>query len=249
MDPVIIQLGPLAIRWYGVLLATTIGVSMVVAYRYGPRFGIPTEVLDRTAVAFAVVVLIGARLGYIVSHPGEFSHLVDLIRVDRGGLASHGAIAAGLIYVAWASRRHGISAWTFADAFGWAVPIGSIFIRIGNFINGELYGDPTTLPWGVRFPTAPDLPRHPLQLYEALFAVAVLLYARRVAADRQFPGQVFWTIMVATSAGRILLDALRSDVRVLGVLTLGQIAALVLIVWGGLALWSGVRRSGGSPSA
>ncbi len=249
MDPVIVQLGPLAIRWYGVLLATTIGVSMVVAYRYGPRFGIPSEVLDRTTVTFAIVALVGARLGYIVSHPTEFSRLIDLVRIDRGGLTSHGAIAAGLLYLAWASRRYGIPAWTFADAFGWAVPIGNMFVRIGNFINGELYGDPTTLPWGVRFLTAPDVPRHPLQLYEALLAVVILLYARRVAAHRQFAGQVFWTIMVTTSAGRIFLDALRSDVRALGVLTLGQMAALVLIVWGGLALWSGARRPRVSPGA
>ncbi len=78
---------------------------------------------------------------------------------ERGGLTSHGAIAAGLLYLVWAARRYGISVWTFADAFDWTNPIGNVFVRIGNFINGELYGNPTALPWGVRFPTSPDLPR------------------------------------------------------------------------------------------
>ena len=241
MNPVIFELGPFAIRWYGVLLATTIAVSMVVAYRYGPWFGITTPVLDKTTVTFTIAALIGARIGYVVSHPAEFHRVLDIIRVDRGGLTSHGAIAAGLLYLVWAARRYGISAWTFADAFGWAIPIGNVFVRIGNFINGELYGNPTTLPWGVRFPTSPDLPRHPLQLYEALFAILIMLYARRVAAHRRFEGQVFWVIMVLTSVGRVFLDALRSEVRAFGPFTLGQIPAVMLIVWG---VWTLTREAG-----
>lgn len=249
MDPIIVQLGPFAIRWYGVLLAVTIAVSMVVGYRYGPRFGIPTAVLDRTAVNFAVVAIIGARLGYVLSHPAEFRHLPDIVRIDLGGLTSHGAIAAGLLYLAWAARRYQIPVWTFADAFGWAIPIGNVFVRIGNFINGELYGDPTSLPWGVRFPVSPDLPRHPLQIYEALLAIVILLYARGVAARRRFPGEVFWAIMLPTSLGRLVLDALRSDVRALGFLTLGQIPALALIVWGVVAMARGRRAHRGQISA
>lgn len=242
MDPVIIHLGPLTVRWYGVLLATTIGVGMLVAYRYGPRLGIPTAVLDKTTITFTIVALIGARIGYIVSHPSEFGHVLDIFRVDRGGLASHGAIVAGLLYLVWAARRHHISAWTFADVFVWAVPIGHVFIRIGNFINGELYGNPTTLPWGMRFPTSPDVPRHPLQLYEPIVAILIMLYARRVAARRRFEGQVFWTIMVPTSVGRLFLDTLRSEMRALGPFTIGQIPALILIAWGVWALRRGAAR-------
>jgi phosphatidylglycerol:prolipoprotein diacylglycerol transferase len=248
MDPVIVHLGPFAIRWYGVLLAVTIAVSMMIAYRSGPRFGIPAAVLDRTTVNFAVVAIIGARLGYVLSHPAEFRHLPDIIRIDLGGLTSHGAIAAGLVYLVWAARRYRIPVWTFADAFGWAIPVGNVFVRIGNFINGELYGDPTTLPWGVRFPVSPDLPRHPLQIYEALLAVVILVYARRVAGRRRFPGEVFWAIMLPTSIGRLALDALRSDVRALGILTLGQIPALVLIAWGVVALGRGRRAGRGHTS-
>lgn len=247
MDPVIIQIGPFAVRWYGVLLATTIAVSMLVAYRYGPRIGISASVLDRTTIGFTIAALVGARLGYVVANPGQFRNVVEIVRVDHGGLTSHGAIAAGLLYLVWAARRHGISVWTFTDAFGWSIPIGNIFVRIGNFINGELYGDPTALPWGVRFPSSPGIPRHPLQIYEMLFAVAIILIARKVAAARRFEGQVFWTIVVATSIGRLFLDSLRSEARILGPLAAGQIPAIVLIVWGAWFLHRGLTRSSASP--
>lgn len=242
MDPVLIHLGPLAIRWYGVMMATTIAVSLMVAYRYGPRVGISTAVLDRTTMGFIIAAFIGARVGYVVSHPAEFTSLIEMVRVDRGGLTSHGAIAAGLAYLLWAARRYGLSVWTLTDVFGWSIPIGNIFVRFGNFANGELYGDPTTLPWGIRFATAPDAPRHPLQLYEMVFAGIVLLVARRVAQHRRFEGQVFWTIVVLTSLGRLFLDALRSEMRAVGPLTMGQVPALVLIAWGTIALWRGRAR-------
>ncbi len=248
VDPVIIQIGSLAIRWYGVMLATTIVVSVIVAGRYAARFGVPPAVLDRLVFGFTVAALVGARLGYVVSHPSEYRNLVEIIRIDHGGLTSHGAIVAGLLYLVWAARRHGISVWTLADLFGWPIPIGNVFVRFGNFANGELYGDPTTLPWGVRFPTAPDVPRHPLQIYEMLLAGVILLGARRIAAWRRFEGQVFWFIIVATSLGRLVFDALRSEERVVGVLTLGQIPALLLIAWGAVALLRG-GRPGPQPAA
>jgi phosphatidylglycerol:prolipoprotein diacylglycerol transferase len=243
VNPVIVDFGPFAIRWYGVMLATTIVVSMVVAGRYARRFGIAPAVLDQTAFGFTVAALVGARLGYVVSHPSEFGSLLEIVRIDRGGLTSHGAIAAGLLYLAWAARRHRVSVWALVDVFGWSIPIGNVFVRFGNFMNGELYGDPTTLPWGVVFPTAPGAPRHPLQIYEMLLAGLILLWARRVAVHRRFEGQVFWVIMVATSAGRLVFDALRSDARAVGVLTLGQLPAIVLIAWGTAALLRGGRSA------
>lgn len=239
MDPVIVEIGPLAIRWYGVMVALTVVVGMAVAYRIGPRMGVSHEIVDRTVFGFAAVALIGARLGYVVSHPREFGTLVNIIRIDLGGLTSHGAIAAGLLYLAWAGRRYGVSTWSLTDVYGWTIPIGNIFVRLGNFINGELYGDPTALPWGVRFPAAPELPRHPLQIYEMVLAGVILVVAGRVACHRRFEGQVFWTIVAATSAGRLVFDLMRSEVRIAGWLTMGQVPAIVLVAWAAAALWRG----------
>lgn len=239
MDPVLVQFGPLVIRWYGVMLATTILLGLVMAYRYGPRFGITREQLDRLAIPFIVAAVVGARLGYVLSHPSEFTNPVEILRIDHGGLSSHGAIAAGLAVLWIAGRRQGISLWTFADVISFTIPLGNIFVRFGNFMNGELYGDPTTLPWGVQFPGATE-PRHPLQIYEMIFGAIVLLAGIRTARRRAFEGQVFWTIMVLTSIGRIFLDALRSEERIWWILAPGQIPAIVLVIIG---IWFLMIRS------
>lgn len=239
MNPVLVQIGPLVIRWYGVMLATTIVLSLRMAYRYGPRYGISTAQLDRLAIPFIVAALIGARLGYVVSHLSEFTNPIEILRVDHGGLSSHGAIAAGLLVLWIAGRRQGISLWNFADAIAFVIPLGNILVRFGNFMNGELYGDPTSLPWGISFPGTSG-PRHPLQLYEMVFGVLVLIKGIRVARRRAFEGQVFWTIMVLTSIGRIGLDLLRSEDRIWWIVAPGQIPAAILLVVG---LWFLLRRT------
>lgn len=225
------QLGPLTIRWYGVMMAVTILTGAVMALRFGPRLGVPAEEIDRLALPFVLLAFAGARLGYVLSHPAEFASVVELVRIDRGGLTSHGAIAGGFAALWWASRRRGLPLWSLADATVWAVPLGNIFVRFGNFANGELYGDVTTLPWGVTFPGVAG-PRHPLQFYEMFFAAIILAVALPLVRRRRFPGEVFWTVVVLTSIGRIFLDLLRSEDRVFWVITLGQIPAAILIVIG-----------------
>lgn len=231
MDPILIQFGPLVIRWYGVMMAATILATLWLASRWGPRFGVEPAVIDRMTFWFVITVFVGARLGYVVSHPGEFRDPLEVLRVWRGGLSSHGAIATGLVHLLVVARRNGMSLWSLADTFAWSIPVGNIFVRFGNFMNGELYGDPTTLPWGVRFPTAPGSPRHPLQLYEMLLAAIILPVAWRVARRRAFPGQVWWVIVALTSVGRIVFDALRTEEQVLwGMIAYGQIAAAGLLL-------------------
>lgn len=231
MNPVLVQFGPIVIRWYGVMLATTIVLGVVMAYRFGPRYGISTATLDRLAIPFIVAAIAGARLGYVLSHLSEFTNPLEILRIDHGGLSSHGAIAAGLLVLWIAARRQGISMWNFTDIISFSIPVGNIFVRFGNFMNGELYGDPTTLPWGIQFPGTTE-PRHPLQIYEMIFGAVTLLVGLWVARRRKFEGQVFWTIMVLTSIGRIILDALRSEDRVWWIIAPGQIPALILVVVG-----------------
>ncbi|MBI2246887.1 MAG: prolipoprotein diacylglyceryl transferase [Armatimonadetes bacterium] len=233
MDPVLVEIGPFVIRWYGIMMALMILLAVVMAYRYGPRLGVPTEELDRLTIPFIIIAVIGARVGYVLSHPAEFANPLEILRIDRGGLTSHGAIAGALILLWVTSRRRNLSFWSLADTTAWAVPLGNVFVRFGNFMNGELYGDITRLPWAVTFPGVPG-PRHPLQIYEMILGLIVLLIAMRVANRRRFPGELFWTIMVLSSIGRIFLDLLRSEDRVFWVLTLGQIPALVLLIGG---LW------------
>lgn len=239
MDPVLIELGPFVIRWYGIMMALMILLAVVMAYRYGPRFGVPPQELDRLTIPFIIIAVIGARVGYVLSHPAEFANPLEILRIDRGGLTSHGAIAGALILLWVTSRRRNLSFWSLADTTAWAVPLGNVFVRFGNFMNGELYGDITRLPWAVTFPGVPG-PRHPLQIYEMILGLIVLLIAMRVANRRRFPGELFWTVMILSSIGRIFLDLLRSEDRVLWVLTLGHIPAIVLLFAG---MWFLGRRA------
>jgi phosphatidylglycerol:prolipoprotein diacylglycerol transferase len=231
MDPVLVQFGPLIIRWYGVMMALTILTSLWTAALLGPRLGVDRAQVDRLAIPMILLAFVGARLGYVVSHPAEFVHPIEILRVDHGGLTSHGAITGGLLALWWAARRTGLRFWDAADASVWVIPIGNVFVRFGNFMNGELYGDPTTLPWAMTFPDVPGA-RHPLQLYEMLLALIILAVTLPRTARRAFPGQLFWLVVVLTSLGRIALDLLRSEDRVWGVVTLGQIAAVLLVVVG-----------------
>ncbi len=244
MDPILVQIGPIVIRWYGVMMATTILVGLWAAHRLGPRLGVGAVVIDRLAALFILLAFAGARIGYVLSHPAEFGNPVEIIRVDHGGLTSHGAIVGGLLALWIISRRAQIPFWDLADATVWAVPIGNIFVRFGNFMNGELYGDVTNLPWAVTFPTVPGA-HHPLQIYEMFFAVIILAATLPMVRRRRFSGQLFWTVLVLTSIGRILLDLLRSEDRIWGVLTLGQIPAALLIVLGvwGLSRGTSAARS------
>jgi phosphatidylglycerol:prolipoprotein diacylglycerol transferase len=244
MDPILVQLGPITVRWYGLMMAVTMLAGLFAAYRLGPRFGVAPAMVDRLSLPFILLAFLGARLGYVLSHPAEFADLVEVLRVDRGGLTSHGAIAGGLLALALAARRSGARFWDLADTVVWVVPLGNIFVRFGNFMNGELYGDPTTLPWGVTFPGVPA-PRHPLPLYEMAFAAIILAVALPRAARRRFPGEPFWLVLTLTSIGRILLDLLRSEDRVLGVLTLGMIPAALIAAAGGWILLTRGRASAG----
>lgn len=243
MDPVLVHIGPIVIRWYGVMMAATILTALWVASRVGPLVGVGREQVDRIAVPFILLAFAGARIGYVISHPAEFAHPLEILRLDHGGLTSHGAIAGGLIALWWGVRRTGVRLWDFADATVWVIPLGNVFVRFGNFMNGELYGDRTTLPWAVTFPGIAGA-RHPLQLYEMLLALVILAVTLPLVKRRAFSGQLFWTIVVLTSLGRIALDLLRSEDRVWGALTLGQIPAALLVVVG-LGVLLRARKSRG----
>jgi phosphatidylglycerol:prolipoprotein diacylglycerol transferase len=238
MDPILVQFGPFVVRWYGVMMALTILTALWTAVRIGPRVGVSREHLDRISIPFIVLAFAGARLGYVISHPAAFADPVEILRVDHGGLTSHGAIAGGALALWWGGRRTGVRISDFADATVWVIPIGNVFVRFGNFMNGELYGDPTALPWAVTFPGVSGA-RHPLQLYEMLIALGILAVTLPRVKRRAFSGQLFWLVVVLTSLGRIALDLLRSEDRVWGVLTLGQIPAALLVVVGS---WVLLRR-------
>jgi len=237
-----VQLGPVAIRWYGLTVALSIVAGIWLTRRAAATVDLPQDLPDRVALPFVVALIVGARLAYVISHPAFYlANPLEVVRVDRGGLSSHGAIAAGLLYAWWLGRREGISPWSFTDACATWIPLANALVRWGNFMNGELYGDPTGLPWGVVFPTAPDAPRHPLQLYEIITSLALFGLVHRWLSRRRFEGEVFWKTVGGLSAVRFGLDFLRSEYRVLGPFALGQLAAAVVMVAAVIFLRRGQR--------
>jgi phosphatidylglycerol:prolipoprotein diacylglycerol transferase len=243
MHPVLFHLGPLAVRWYGVMMGLALVLSVPITTHFGERFGIERTLLaDRLAVPFLATLLIGARLGYVLSHPQEFAgHPLATILPPYAGLASHGSIATGLAFLAWWCPRHRVPMWRLLDAMTPALLVAIILIRWGNFMNGELFGDPTSLPWGIHVPGLPGGPRHPLPLYEMAGTAIILLWTLRLAARRTFDGALFWSALVASSVLRFALDLLRNEDRTVIFLTWVQMAALLLVAWGGWFLWTRSR--------
>jgi phosphatidylglycerol---prolipoprotein diacylglyceryl transferase len=234
MQPVLLHVGPFTLRWYGVMMGLALLLSVPITAHFAERFGIPRALItDSLAMPFLVTLLIGARLGYVLSHPQEFvTAPLSAILPPYAGLASHGSIAAGLLYLAWWCPRHHVRIWRLLDAAAPAVLTAIILVRWGNVMNGELFGDPTSLVWGLTVPSLPGGPRHPLPLYEMAGTALILLWVLRHAGRRPFDGFLWWSAIVASSVLRFALDLLRSPDRTVFFLTWGQVAAMALIVWG-----------------
>jgi phosphatidylglycerol---prolipoprotein diacylglyceryl transferase len=230
IDPVAIQLGPVAIKWYGLAYLAGLVLGWLYIKRLlseptlwannKPPFE-PAKVDDLLLYITAGVVL-GGRLGFVIFYEPSYylGHPQDIIAVWKGGMAFHGALV-GCAVAIWAfAQRNGVSGWSTADLCTAAVPIGLFFGRLANFINGELYGRPSTVPWAMVFPEAaihfPEIeptPRHPSQLYEAaleglaLFLVLRLLTHHFGALKR--PGLVSGTFLIGYALARSISEEFR----------------------------------------
>ncbi len=239
MDPVAFRVGEVAIYWYGILLACGLLGGFALALRNSKQLGLDTDTVESILFKLAVSLLIGARLGAIAADIDHYLANPSHVFL-RSGLASHGGIIAVMLVGVYLTRRQRTHYWLIADAISPGIPLGHIFIRLGNYINGELYGLPSSLPWGVSVPGIPEAV-HPLQLYEAAISVPLLLISLRWVRTNSFPGSTFARVMIAHSIVRFFLDFLRpQDTRVL-YLSLGQWTALLFVV--GLSAFYYKRRA------
>ena len=176
--------GPLAVRWYGIayLLGFLGGYLLLTRMSKRGEFALPADKISDFIVHIAIFgVFAGGRLGYVLLYaPQEFFHdPLFFFRVWEGGMASHGGILGVIAVVLWTAWKKKIPFWNMTDALALVAPIGLFCGRIANFINGELWGRPSQVPWAVIFPQAGDptpTPRHPSQLYEA-FGEGLLLFS------------------------------------------------------------------------
>lgn len=241
INPVIVNLGPLEIRWYGLfyLISFLLGFLLL---RKNFRFrDIKLDSTDYENFIFSLClgVIIGGRLGYILFY--NLSHYIQnplrVLAVWQGGMSFHGG-AAALIYLGWRfCRKHKLNFYQVADATAPIASIGLGLGRLGNFINGELYGKVTDLPWGIIFPDGGSQPRHPSQLYEMLLeGVLLFIITQTVLTRSKRIGLVFWLWLTGYGVFRFLIEFIRLPDEQIGYiwefLTMGQILSSVMIIIG-----------------
>lgn len=259
IDPVLIAFGPVAIRWYALayILGLVLGWFYVVALIRRPALwgagGAPAskQDIDDLLLWAALGVVLGGRIGYVLFYNFEY-YLADpaaALAVWRGGMSFHGGmlgVAVALALFCWHRHRPLLRV---ADAVACATPIGLFFGRLANFINGELYGRVSDVPWAMVFPDGGPLPRHPSQLYEAalegalLFAVLALLVWRAHALQR--PGLCTGVFLAGYGLARMIAEQFRQpDAQigfVAGGLTLGLLLSLPMVIVGLALIWHGLR--------
>ncbi len=245
LDPVALSVGPITIYWYGIAYVVGALITGIVMYRTQRRWGLHLTVDDLMMVVFGVVIglIIGARLFYVVFYGDGFywTHPLEILMTSHGGMSFHGGLVGGIVGGFIVCRRYRISAWTIADLAVIGVPLALCLGRCANFVNGELWGKPTDLPWGVVFGgAAGNMPRHPSQLYEAFLEGVVLFVVLYVMSRRKPPlpqGTFMGTFILGYGIVRFLIEFVRVPDAQLGyilggVITMGQLLSLPLIIIG-----------------
>ncbi|MGB8276253.1 MAG: prolipoprotein diacylglyceryl transferase [Alphaproteobacteria bacterium] len=249
IDPVAVHIGPLAIRWYALAYIT----GFLLGWRYCLRLsdrtkGLLTRVqIDDFLFWVIVAVILGGRLGYVlVYNPGfYFANPLEIFAVWRGGMSFHGGFLGVLAAMYLYARQHKVPFLALSDLVAPVTPIGLFFGRIANFINGELYGRATDVPWGVVFPGAGPDPRHPSQLYEAglegvlLFVLLWVLAVPLRGLERR--GLLTGAFLAGYGVSRVVAELFRQpDVQIgfiAGYLTMGEILSVPLVIAGAWLLW------------
>ncbi|MBQ1785063.1 MAG: prolipoprotein diacylglyceryl transferase [Gammaproteobacteria bacterium] len=243
IDPVIFEIGPLALRWYGVMYLVGFFGASWLAGRSAERFGFTREqVSDMIFYGFLGAIL-GGRIGYVFFYQfGTFiSDPLYLLRAWEGGMSFHGGLLGVIAVMLIFARRYQRSFWQIADFTAPLIPIGLGAGRLGNFINGELWGRVTDLPWGVIFtsPKAGPLPRHPSQLYEFFLEGVVLFFALQWFSKRsRGSGQVAGLFLLLYGLFRIAVEFVRErdahlhEGYLWGLLSMGQLLSLPMIALG-----------------
>lgn len=251
IDPVIFHLGPLAVRWYGMMYLLGFGAAYLLIRHLSRLRALPLSRDGVSDLLFYLVlgVVLGGRLGYILFYNlGQYlAHPLEIFAVWQGGMSFHG----GLLGVAAATvlfcRRRKLPILLTGDILVTAATIGLGLGRIGNFINAELWGRVTDLPWGMVFPGGGPLPRHPSQLYEAILEGPLLFLILYLLNRRKFAeGVSFFCFFIVYGVFRFMVEFVRQPDTQLGFLwwgaTMGQLLSLPMVLFGVVGIVYLARR-------
>jgi phosphatidylglycerol:prolipoprotein diacylglycerol transferase len=258
IDPVLIQLGPFAIRWYALayIAGLVLGWQIMRRVCVQPPKILSPEKIDDFLLWAALGVILGGRLGYVLFYKPSFylSQPLSILTVWEGGMSFHGGFLGVVVAITAFAIRNKVPIFMLSDLVAMVVPIGLFFGRIANFINGELWGRSTDVAWAMVFPRGGPLPRHPSQLYQAFFEGVVLLSVMvlvwRLTDGRRRPGLLTGVFCVGYGIARIVGEVFREPDAFLGYiwgpLTMGMLLSVPLLVFGG---WLIARAYGAAPLA
>ena len=252
INPYIIQFGQFQIRYYGLMYIIAFAtVYFLVTKRIkDEKYNLTKDTVENFFVWLILGIMIGARLGYVLIynfkyylyHPLEillpFSMTGGFHFTGLAGMSYHGGLAGMILSAIFFCRRKKISFWYMADLFTPAIPLGYTFGRLGNFINGELYGRVTSMSWGMYFPLDPTGQlRHPSQLYEAFFeGIFLFIILWSIRKKESLKGLLFSLYLIGYGLVRFLIEFLREPDHqigyITGFLTIGQILCIIMILCG-----------------
>ncbi|MBI2317656.1 MAG: prolipoprotein diacylglyceryl transferase [Betaproteobacteria bacterium] len=227
-DPVAISLGPIAVRWYGLMYLAGFALFFFLGRyraRRDPWRGVSHALIDDLLFFGVIGVILGGRLGYVLFYkPGYYvAHPLEIIAVWQGGMAFHGGFLGVLAALWYVARKHGVEWLRLADFVAPLIPCGLAAGRLGNFINGELYGRASDVPWAMLFAHGGPVPRHPSQIYQFALEGVLLFALLWVYSARPRPsGAVSGAFLIGYGALRFIAEYFREPDDFLGLLALGM---------------------------
>ncbi|MGD0842984.1 MAG: prolipoprotein diacylglyceryl transferase [Geobacteraceae bacterium] len=248
IDPVFFRLGPMEFRWYGLMYIIGFIAAYFLILAGVKRRGIgwtQDDVAD-FVVTVAMGIILGGRSGYVLFYdlPIYLAHPLKVFAVWEGGMSFHGGLTGGILACVYFVRKRKTPFFQITDIVAPAIPIGLGLGRIGNFINGELYGRVTGVPWGMVFPAGGDLPRHPSQLYEAFLEGPVMFLILWILGRKERPtGVISWSFIALYGLFRFSVEFFREPDRQLGFIvenfSMGQLLSFPMLLLGmGMVWWT-----------
>ena len=248
--PILFELGPISIRWYGFLIATAVLIGISLSQYLAKRRGVNPELLVDLAIWLVIAAIPCARIYYVLFQWEEYAQRPeDIIAIWKGGIAIHGAIIGGTLATIIFARINRVSLWQLLDLVVPSLALGQAIGRWGNFFNSEAFGRPTDLPWKLFIPPSQRPLEyinyeyfHPTFLYESLwnilvFSILLLLFFWSLRQQERYKlGTMAFTYAIAYSLGRVWIEGLRTDSLMLGPLKIAQVVSLVVIALGILGL-------------
>lgn len=258
IDPVIFSMGPLQVRWYGLMYVLGFTASYFLVLKQIRDFSYKElePHFENLNLVLILSVVVGGRLGYVLFYNFSYylQHPLEIPATWTGGMSFHGACIGCLIGGYLFTKRKGLDFWTCADFYVVTMPIGFGLGRLGNFINGELYGRVSTVPWAMAFPGGGPQPRHPSQLYEMLLEGALLftilwtLKAQPWKNRKNWPhGSMLSLFLIGYGCFRMFVELFRQPDQhigfLLGFMTMGQLLSSLMILGGSVLWWVRIQST------